>query len=387
MKLIFASDSFKGTLGSAQIAGLLGKAARSVFGDVETAGVVLADGGEGTAEAVIASAGARAKSVTVHGPFMDPVKAEYAAFDDGRAVIEMASASGITLVPESRLDPLEATSVGTGELLLDALNNGARDISVAIGGSATNDGGMGFMKALGACFYDRSGEPLEGRGRDLGRVARIDLSGLDKRLTDTKITVMCDVDNPLTGENGATYTYGPQKGASPETLKIVEAGMCNYRDAIEGITGINCDEVPGTGAAGGIGAALYALLGAELKPGIDVVLDLTRFDKLIEGADLIITGEGRADYQSVHGKAMQGVGRRAREKGVPVAAIVGGLGDGWQGLLNCGICEVVPLVKGDVTVEDAMTRPEEVYYEAALEFFSRLKEKRSNDPEGKFYWT
>lgn len=375
MKLIFASDSFKGTLGSAQIAGLLDKAARSVLGDIETASIILADGGEGTAEAVIASTEAHAQRVCVHGPLLDPVEAEYAVFDDGRAVIEMASASGITLVPENRLDPLEATSLGTGELLIDALNNGARDIAVAIGGSATNDGGMGFMKALGACFYDAGGAALEGRGRDLGKVARIDLSGLDKRLADTKITVMCDVDNPLTGSVGATYTYGPQKGATAESLKLLEAGMCNYRDAIKNVTGIDCDKIAGAGAAGGIGAALYAFLGAELKPGIDVVLDITHFDEVIDGADLVITGEGKADHQSVHGKAMQGVGRRAKEKGVPVAAIVGGLGDGWEGLLNCGIYEVVPLVKGDVTVEDAMTRSEEVYYDAALEFFRSLKEE------------
>lgn len=375
MRFVFASDSFKGTLGSAQIAGLLDKAARTVLGDVETASIVLADGGEGTAEAVIASTEARAQRVCVHGPLLDPVEAEYAVFDDGRAVIEMASASGITLVPMSRLDPLEATSLGTGELLLDALDRGARDIAVAIGGSATNDGGMGLMKALGACFYGCDGEILEGRGRDLGRVERIDLTGLDKRLAETKITVMCDVDNPLTGKNGATYTYGPQKGAAAETLKVLEAGMCNYRDAIMDLTGIDCDKVAGAGAAGGIGAALYALLGAEIKPGIDVVLDLTHFDELIEGADLIITGEGKADHQSVHGKAMQGVGRRAGAKGVPVAAIVGGLGDGWEGLLSCGIREVVPLVRGDVTVEDAMTRSEEVYYDAALEFFRKIREE------------
>ena len=387
MKLVFASDSFKGTLGSAQIAELLGKAARAVFGDIETVDIALADGGEGTVDAVLASSDAKPETAIVHGPLMDPIEAKYALFDDGRAVIEMASASGLTLIPEEKRDPLEATSYGTGELLTAALDAGARDITIGIGGSATNDGGMGFMRALGAEFYDADGAPLEGRGRDLIRVARIDTSGLDSRLADTRITVMCDVDNPLTGEAGATYVYGPQKGASGEALELLEKGMQNYRDAIKELTGIDCDEVPGAGAAGGIGAALYALLGASLKPGIGIMLDLTGFNDALEGADLVITGEGRADSQSLHGKVLNGIGLRAKEKDVPVTAIVGGLGEGWEGLYGCGIGKVIPLVQGSVTLEDAMQRAESVYYDAALKYFKSVREKNEGRPGLKFYWT
>ena len=372
MKLVFASDSFKGSLDSSRTAELLGAAASEVFGDVETVSIPLADGGEGTVDAVLASSDAKAVTVMVHGPLMDRVEARYAAFDDGKAVIEMASASGLTLVPEDRRDPLEAASIGTGELLIDALANGARDITIAIGGSATNDGGMGFMRALGAAFYDEKGKELEGRGRDLAKVSRIDLSGLDERLAETRISVMCDVDNPLTGERGATYVYGPQKGADEEALEELESGMRNYRDAIRELTGIDCDEVAGAGAAGGIGAALYALLGADLKPGIEIMLDLTGFDKALAGADMVITGEGRADFQSLCGKAMQGVGRRAKENGVPVTAIVGSLGEGWEGLLECGIGRIIPLADGDISVEEAINNAETVYLRKAEELFKDL---------------
>ena len=376
MKLVFASDSFKGSLSSARTAELLGAAARVVFGDVETITIPLADGGEGTVEAVLASSDAKPVKVTVHGPLSDAVEATYALFEDGRAVIEMASASGVTLVPEDSRDPLEATSFGTGELLLDALSNGARDITIAIGGSATNDGGMGFMRAVGAAFYDIKADELAGRGCDLAKVARIDLSCLDERLAEAKISVMCDVDNPLTGPSGATYTYGPQKGADEAALAELESGMQNYRDIIKALTGIDCDTVPGAGAAGGIGAALYALLGAELRPGIEAILDLTDFDKALEGADLVMTGEGRADWQSLRGKAMQGVGERAKKHGVPVTAIVGCLGEGWEGLLECGIEKIIPLAHGSISNEEAIRRAEELYYDAAAGYFSSFKENR-----------
>ena len=387
MKFVFASDSFKGSLDSSRTAELLEAAAREVFGDAETVSIALADGGEGTADAVLASSDAKAVTVSVHGPLTDPADAVYALFDDGRAVIEMASASGLTLVPEDRRDPLAATSAGTGELLLDALEKGARDISIAIGGSATNDGGMGFMRALGAAFFDEDGNELEGRGSDLAKVAHIDLSCLDKRLAEARLSVMCDVDNPLTGENGATYVYGPQKGADEAALAELERGMQNYRDRIYDLTGIDCDEVPGAGAAGGIGAALYALLGAELKPGIETVLDLTGFDKAIEGADMVITGEGRADFQSLRGKAMQGVAGRAKEKAVPVTAIVGSLGEGWEGLFSCGIEKIIPLAHGSISPEEAIERAEELYRDAALKFFRSYKDSREGKHKQNYYWT
>ena len=387
MKLVFASDSFKGSIDSSRAAELLKAAACEVFGEIETVSIPLADGGEGTVDAVLASSDAKAVTVEVHGPLMEPAYAKYALFDDGRAVIEMASASGLTLVPEDRRDPMEATSSGTGELLLDALEKGAEDITIAIGGSATNDGGMGFMRALGAAFFDEDGNELEGRGRDLADVSHIDLSCLDKRLAEARLSVMCDVDNPLTGENGATYVYGPQKGADEETLAELERGMRNYRDVILDLTGIDCDRVAGAGAAGGIGAALYALLGAELRPGIEIMLDLTGFDKALAGADLVITGEGRADFQSLHGKAMQGIGKRAKEKEVTVTAIVGCLGEGWEGLFDYGIGKIIPLAHGSISPEEAMERAEELYYDAALKFFREYKDACEGKHRLNYYWT
>lgn len=387
MKFVFASDSFKGSLDSSRTAELLDKAAREVFGDIEVVSIPLADGGEGTVDAVLASSDAKPVTLQVHGPLLDMTEAKYALFDDGRAVIEMAAASGLTLVPEDRHDPLEATSIGTGEVLMDALEKGARDLTIAIGGSATNDGGMGSMKALGAVFRDEEGNELEGRGRDLERVKSIDLSGLDERLKESHITVMCDVDNPLTGPSGATYVYGPQKGADDEALAQLEKGMQNYRDVIKDLTGIDCDEVPGAGAAGGIGAALYALLGAELRPGIETMLDLTDFDKAVQGADMVITGEGRADYQSLHGKAMQGVGMRAMKYGVPVTAIVGCLGDGWEGLYKCGIERIIPLAYGRITPEEAIANAQEMYYAAAKTYFATMKESINGEHRLIYRWT
>ncbi len=367
MKIVVASDSFKGTLTSIKAAQLVDRAARELPGDHSVVIVPAADGGEGTVDSVVMACGGRKVSTRVHDPLMNKINAYYGQLDDKRAVIEMAAASGLTLVPEGSRDPLVASSYGTGELIKAALDSGVCDISIGIGGSATNDGGMGALIALGAAFTADDGRQLKGSGADLGAVASIDLSGLHPGLRDARITVMCDVNNPLTGPDGAIYVYGPQKGAGREDLDILERGMCNYRDRIRDLTGIDCDKVPGAGAAGGMGAALTALLGAELKPGIDTVLDLAGFDDKIKDADLVITGEGRADGQSIKGKVMSGVAARAAAQGVPVIAIVGCLGEGWESLKECGIDRIIPLAAGRVTVEDAMERAEELYYKAAKE--------------------
>lgn len=372
MKVVVASDSFKGSLTSAEIAGLVKQAAADVSPEIAVAAVPMADGGEGTVDAVLAFSDAEEVHAEVHGPLMDSVDAKYALFSDGRALVEMASASGLTLVPEDKRDPLEATSFGTGELIRDALDRGASDITVAIGGSATNDGGTGCLRALGAVFCDADGSALDGCGRDLIRISSIDMSGLDKRLADCRLSVICDVKNPLTGPDGATYVYGAQKGADADSLEMLEEGMRNYRDVISSVTGIDCDRVPGAGAAGGMGAALYALLGAELRPGAEAMLDLCGFDMLAEDADLIITGEGRADGQSLQGKVMQGVGRRAKALSVPAAGICGCLGDGWEGLLDCGISRIISLAGSGVSKEESMARAGELYYEAAVRLLREI---------------
>ena len=369
MKLLFASDSFKGSLTSEKTVELLSRAAWEVFGECECSGVPVADGGEGTVDAVIAAEQGELVHVKVHGPLMEETEGFYGIFDGDKAVIEMAAASGLPMVPEDLRNPLNTTTFGTGELIMDALKRGYRDISIAIGGSATNDGGMGCAKALGVKFLDNGGNELEGFGRDLAKVAAIDVSGLDERVKDSKITVMCDVTNPLCGKNGATWTFGKQKGATPEIQEELEQGMCSYRDVIRETFGVNCDEIPGTGAAGGLGAALMAFLGGEMKSGIETVLDLIRFDERLEGVDLVVTGEGRTDWQSCFGKVMQGVGMRAKAKGVPVLGLSGSMGKNAMDICSCGVSSLMTTVNAPMPLSEAMERAEELYYEAALRMF------------------
>lgn len=228
--------------------------------------------------------------------------------DENRAVMEMAAASGLPLVPEEKRDPRYTTSYGTGEMIADALRRGFRDISIAIGGSATNDGGIGCIRALGGKFLDENNQELKGCGEDLMKIRKIDLSGLNPLIKECKFTVMCDVTNPLCGKDGATYTFGRQKGATPEIQNDLEAGMCNYRDIIKEQFDLDMDNIPGSGAAGGLGTALMVFLNGTLKSGIETVLDLVDFDEHLKGVDIVVTGEGATDWQSVFGKVMQGVG-------------------------------------------------------------------------------
>lgn len=373
MKLLFASDSFKGSLTSEQTAELLKKAAFEVFGPVETGSVPVADGGEGTVDAVVAAENGEMIETQVHGPLMEIMNAAYGKLDENRAVIEMAAASGLPLVPVEKRNPLFTTTYGTGELIRHALDSGFTDISIAIGGSATNDGGMGCVRALGVKFLDENGKELGGFGEDLEKVSRIDVSGLDPRIRETKITVMCDVTNPLCGENGATYTFGAQKGATPEIQERLEKGMRNYRDVIIRQFGINPDEIQGGGAAGGLGTALMVFLGGEMKSGIETVLDLIDFDTRLEGVDLVVTGEGRTDWQSCFGKVMQGVGDRARAKGVSAVGLCGSLGKDYDRIFGHGIESLMTTVDGPMPLEDALLRAGELYYLGAVRMFRFIK--------------
>lgn len=284
----------------------------------------------------------------------------------------MAAASGLPMVPLELREPRNTTTYGTGELLKDALDHGFTDISIAIGGSATNDGGMGCMRALGVRFLDADGIELEGRGADLARVVHIDCSGMDKRIAQAKFTVMCDVNNPLCGKNGATYTFGKQKGGSPKALDELEAGMQNYRDVLIRELGINPDKIPGSGAAGGLGAALLVFCRAVLKSGIETVLDLIDFDKQLEGVSLVITGEGQTDWQSCFGKVIQGVGCRCKSHGIPVIALVGSMGDGAEQIFDYGICSMVTTINGVMGLEEALHNAEELYYNGAVRMFRLL---------------
>ena len=377
MKFLFASDSFKGTLSSKRTAELLAQAASEIFPGCEYSSIEVADGGEGTTDAVLSAVNGEKIAVSVHGPLWDEISAYYGKLDDRRAVMEMAAASGLPLVPSEQRDPRKTTSYGTGEMIADALGRGFRDISIAIGGSATNDGGIGCMRALGVRFLDEDGNELSGCGGDLIKIRSIDRSGLDPRLRDTHVTVMCDVTNPLCGENGATHTFGKQKGGTPEILDELEAGMENYRELLRREFGIDMDEEPGAGAAGGLGAALLSFLRAELRSGIETVLDLIEFDKKLEGVSLVVTGEGRADWQSAFGKVMQGVGRRCLRQGVPAVAIVGSMGDGAEQIFDYGIESMITTVNGVMPLEEALERAEELYLGAARRLFRMLRAARS----------
>ena len=372
MKFVFASDSFKGSLSSADTIRILTKAAREVIGDCRTVGVEVADGGEGTVSAVTKAARGRRVEAEVHDPIMRKIRSSYGVFGDN-AIIEMAEASGLTLLNEQERNPLITTTYGTGELILDALERGIRNITIAIGGSATNDGGTGCLSALGVKFLDSDGNVLEGNGGNLAKISAIDISGLDKRIEKSNITVMCDVTNPLCGEKGATYVFGPQKGASAAMLETLEGGMQNYRKAVLELFGIDCNDIEGSGAAGGLGAAMSVFLGGRISSGIETVLDIIHFDDIISDADWIITGEGRTDHQSCYGKVIYGVGKHALKYGIPVVAVCGSLGEGYEKLYEYGITSFITTVDKPMTLDEAMSDAEKLYYSASVRAFRFIK--------------
>lgn len=376
MKFLFASDSFKGTLSSVQIAELLARAAKQVFPDCECLGIPVADGGEGTMEAVLRATNGTMVPVAVHGPLMRQVKASFGKISDKKAILEMAAASGLFLLQEEERNPLKTTSYGTGELIAAALKAGCREITVAIGGSATNDGGMGCMSALGVRFLDASGTELSPIGENLAKVAEIDVSNLLPEALEADFTVICDVTNPLCGTQGATYTYGAQKGGTPEILKELEAGMCNYRNVIQKKLGMDPDDIPGAGAAGGLGCALAVLLKAKLKSGIETVLDLMEFDSQLQGVSLVVTGEGTLDLQSCYGKVVQGVGVRCKRAGIPAVALVGSMGEGAEQIYEYGISSVMTTVNAVKPLTEFLEQAEQLYYDAAVRMFSMINTGR-----------
>ena len=373
MNLVFASDSFKGSLSSQTIAQILTEEAALAFPGCGTASVPVADGGEGTLDAVQSALSGTRRRVNISGPLFAPAQGEYLLLEHHTALIELAQAAGLTMVPPSRRDPRYTTTYGVGELIRDALDQGCTTIYLALGGSATNDGGIGAMSALGIRFLDERGRELSGVGEDLEQVRHIDRSGLHPKVADTKFIVMSDVTNPLLGRQGATYTFGPQKGADPQALQQLEQGMDRYARLVSQTTGVSIATVPGGGAAGGMGAACLAFLNAEIRSGIQTVLDLAGFDALLEQADLVITGEGRLDGQSVGGKAVSGIARRCQEKGVPVLAIAGSLGEGYEALLSQGVCGIMTLPDRPMLEAEAMEDAQELYRNAARRAFLLLK--------------
>lgn len=370
MKFVFASDSFKGSLSSQRISELLEQSARQVFPGCETVKLAVADGGEGTADTVTKALGGVWRTIPVKGPLGEERRAAYGLLPGGGAIIEMAAASGLPLVPEEQRNPLYTTTFGVGQMIADALEQGCREFWLAIGGSATNDGGMGALEALGVRFLDEKGAPLPGIGASLERVRSVDTSGLLPQAREAKFYVLCDVDSPLTGEQGAAFVFAPQKGADAPTVVRLDRGLCQYADVAAAHLGQDLRNVPGAGAAGGLGFGLMAFLQAQLRPGVEAVLNLLDFDRKIKGADLVVTGEGRMDSQSARGKVPAGVGKRCLQAGVPAVAIAGSLGHGYEAIYDCGIRSVVTTVSGIMPLQEAMERAEELYRDAARRLFS-----------------
>lgn len=380
-RFLFASDSFKGTLSSAQIAEILEDEAHKVFPEAECAALPIADGGEGTVEAVLAACGGDYVSVLVEGPLGGSVEASYGILPDGRCIIELAAASGITLVERDRLNPLRTSTVGFGQLIRHALEHGARSVYLALGGSATNDGGMGALRALGVRFLDAQGNELYGRGEDLSKIASLDVSDLMPEVAETTFTVMCDVTNPLVGPKGATAVFGPQKGGSVEQLAELERGMINYAQVIKRTLGVDVADLAGAGAAGGMGAAAAAFLSANLVSGIDCLMDLAHFDDLLARADCCFTGEGRVDAQSLDGKVLSGVARRCASASTPLYVIAGSISNDAHRLLDRGVTALYPCVDASTPLEEALAHAEENYRRTAARVFNELSRQNAEEAE------
>ncbi|WP_295154982.1 glycerate kinase [uncultured Brachyspira sp.] len=352
-KIIIIPDSFKGSAGSLEVCNYIEKGVLKVIKDAHIIKIPVADGGEGTVESILYAAGGNIKKVNVKNPKGKIVEAKYGIINKDRAVIEMAEASGLTLIDDKVRNPMKYSTYGTGELIKDALNNGIKDIFIGIGGSATNDCGIGMANALGYRFLDKNNNELEAIAENMIKAADIDDSNVDKRIFDIKITAACDVKNPLYGENGATAVYGKQKGVTKETFDILDKGLKNIAGIIKEKFGKEIDYVKGSGAAGGLGGGLIGFCNAELKSGIDAVLDIINFEEKIKGASLIITGEGAIDGQTREGKVPAGVAKRAGN--IPVIAIVGEIRENTDIIYDLNIKSIMPLFTKAMTLDEAIS--------------------------------
>jgi glycerate kinase len=376
MKIVIAPDSFKESLSALEAAEAIEKGFKRVLPDAEYVKVPMADGGEGTVQSLVDATGGKMIFKTVTGPLGEPVDAFFGILGNKTtAVIEMAAASGLHLVPKEKRNPLLTTTRGTGELIAAALDHGVNHIIIGIGGSATNDGGSGMAKALGAKLFDHNGREIGEGGGSLAALASIDLAELDPRLEDVKIEVACDVDNPLTGERGASAIFGPQKGATPEMVAQLDRNLGHYAAIIERDLGKKINDVPGAGAAGGLGGGLLAFLPAELKRGVDIVIEATNLSQIVADADLVITGEGKIDGQTIFGKTPIGVAKTAKKYGVPVVGIAGNVSRDSHVVHQYGIDAVFSIVPGVILLEDALKNAAEYVERTAANIASVWKMK------------
>ncbi|SXF75007.1 glycerate kinase I [Klebsiella variicola] len=374
MKIVIAPDSYKESLSAAEVAQAIEKGFREIFPDAQYVSMPVADGGEGTVEAMIAATQRTEHSVWVTGPLGEKVEACWGMSGDGvTAFIEMAAASGLGLVPPEKRNPLITTSRGTGELILQALEHGAKRIIIGIGGSATNDGGAGMMQALGARLCDAEGQEIGHGGGSLSRLSRIDLSAIDPRLRDRMIHVACDVTNPLVGERGASRIFGPQKGATEAMIVELDRNLAHFADVIKASLQVDVKPIPGAGAAGGMGAALMAFLNAELRSGIEIVTEALKLEEQIHDCSLVVTGEGRIDSQSIHGKVPVGIARVAKKYRKPVIGIAGSLTHDVGVVHHHGIDAVFSVLTTVSTLEEAFRGAFDNIYRASRNIAATLQ--------------
>jgi glycerate 2-kinase len=357
MKIVIAPDSFKGSLSAKEVANSIENGIKKVIKDAEIIKIPMADGGEGTVQSLVDGTGGKIIKVKVHDPLMRSIESFYGILGDEKtAVIEMAAASGLPLISVDERNPMKTTTYGTGELIKHAIDMGCRNIIIGIGGSATNDGGAGMVKALGAKLLDKNNEEIDFGGEGLRSLHSIDISSMDERIKECNITAACDVDNPLCGEKGASYVFGPQKGADKEMVRKLDEYLLNFANVIKNDLDIDIKDVPGAGAAGGLGGGLLTFLNANLKRGIDIVIETTNLENNLENADFVITGEGMIDFQTAFGKTPFGVAKAAKKFNIPVIAIAGGIGRDANTLYEKGFNSIFSIVDKPMSLKEAMDK-------------------------------
>ena len=372
MKILIAPDSFKGSATAVEVGNALARGFRRVFSDAEIRVLPMADGGEGTVSALVSATSGEIRSAIVKNPIGHEIIANYGILGDQKTgVIEMSAASGLTLIKPEQRNPLLTTTYGTGQLILSALNDGCRRLIIGIGGSATNDGGAGMAQALGALLKKIDGTSISDGGQGLAELSDIDVRNLDCRLGETEIIVACDVDNPLTGPRGASYVYGPQKGATLEMMQVLDESLARYAEIIKICLGKDIDNLPGAGAAGGLGAGLMAFVNAQLESGIDIVTNTVKLVEQLKGVDLVVTGEGYLDQQTIHGKTPVGVARIAQKQNIPVIAVAGGIQGNPAGLYQQGITSMMDITPAPIPLCQAMNQTI-LFLEQSSERIARL---------------
>ncbi|SEH43333.1 glycerate kinase [Halobacillus karajensis] len=381
MKIIIAPDSFKGSMSAVEAANSIHNGIKKAFANAETVLLPVGDGGEGTMETLVAATGGHEREVKVTGPLGNDILATFGILGDRKTcVIEMATASGLKLVPEGT-SPLNTTTYGTGQLIKQALDDGFTNFILAIGGSSTNDGGAGMLQALGMQLLDREGKEVRFGGGALDEIYEIDRSDFDKRISSCSFLIASDVQNPLIGINGASYVFGPQKGAGKEEVEVLDSNMAHWADKVEQVTGVRLHDRPGAGAAGGIGGSFQAFFPSKMDRGIDVVLEYINIVKHLDGADLVITGEGRVDRQTISGKTPMGVAQFAKQKEVPTIIIGGAVGEGIGTLYDFGVVSVTSMMTRPMTIKEAMDEAEELLTSSTEQvvrayFYQNLESKR-----------